>query len=174
MEALVMSAPHTRDVVFECSEKRFVLTAPDTLPADVRRFVEAMRRHNEGYAHGWSSDANKQAILAEVDAVEDLLFPYVRLEVNSAWLDEPGIVEPVQGPIELAADDVGYDLHMNGELKLWLTKTVTLRFAEEVADDDFDDWAAEQHLTDLFMLGLTADVAAEVTAEESSVRLATD
>lgn len=161
-------------VRFECNEKRFAFTDPDSLPAEVRRFRDVMKRHNDGYARGWASAADKDAILADVEAVADTLFPFVRLAMNADWLDDPQIVAPLDEPVALAPDDVGYDLTVGGELRIWLSTTVTLPLTVEVDPDAFDEWAQDQHLEDLFLLGLADTIAAEVTAEESIVTRAAE
>ena len=109
---------------------------------------------------------------------DETILKFISLEVNSANLDNPDICKNLLKVIPATAESFGYEFLVDGRLRVWGKVTLAVQFTDEVdkddiADDDaFEDFADDQHLTDMFMVVVSLEYDGDETTEESTVALA--
>lgn len=158
-------------VTYECSEKVFKYL-PANLPEDILELNEVWRIYNQGLIKGWSSENEAKSASDAVDRASKNLLPYVKLELNSEWLDDPSIIAPTSSVISLDSDSFGFDVDSKNLLRLWCKVEVELEVMQSFEAAEFDEWAKDNYLVDLFMLAVGAGkFDTEAILENSSVYL---
>lgn len=138
----------------------------DHAPDFIQQAAALWSKYNKQLVKGFASDAaeakaRKTASIKDSSVLENIIW-----EINSAWLSKKTLVKPIQLLQGARSEEVSFEFDGSGNIILSGEYNLQIETKKPLAEEDFDEWASDNDIQDMFMLTVKCDSDSDVIDED--------